>query len=110
MTATAPAAAGNVDTTRAAFTNCLREHLKKQLEAEVGEAEFESSVKAAYTSEREACRTAVPAGANQNLTHEFVGVPNESEMCAPQRGKAGLAIAVNRFRTSNPKKVTRATC
>jgi hypothetical protein len=47
LAAMAPAPAGNVDGTRAAFTKCLRDHLKKQLEAKVTEAEFELSVKSA---------------------------------------------------------------
>ena len=34
----APAGAGSVDTTRAAFTKCLRDHMKKSLEAKMGEA------------------------------------------------------------------------
>lgn len=61
MVAMAPAPAGNVDTTRAAFTKCLRTHLKKQLEAKVGEAEFEISVKSACDAEQTAFNAAVTA-------------------------------------------------
>ncbi len=61
MAAMAPAPAGNVDTTRAAFTKCLREHMKKQLEAKVGDAEFELSIKSACETEREAFKGAVTA-------------------------------------------------
>jgi len=59
MAAMAPAPAGNVDTTRAAFTKCLREHMKKSLEAKMGEAEYEMSLKGACDTEREAFRGAV---------------------------------------------------
>ena len=59
--AMAPAPAGNVDTTRAAFTKCLRDHLKKQLEAKVGEAEFELSLKSACETERASFKSAVTA-------------------------------------------------
>jgi hypothetical protein len=61
LAAMAPAPAGNVDTTRAAFTKCLREHLKKQLEAKVTEAEFELSVKSACDAEQSAFKAAVTA-------------------------------------------------
>jgi hypothetical protein len=57
----APAPAGNVDTTRAAFTKCLRGHLKKQLEAKVSEAEFTLSVKSACETEQSAFKAAVTA-------------------------------------------------
>ena len=50
-----------VDTTRAAFTKCLREHMKKSLEAKMAEAEYEMSLKAACDTERGAFRTAVTA-------------------------------------------------
>ncbi len=55
----APAPTGNVDTTRAAFTKCLREHLKKQLEAKVSDAEYELSIKSVCETERAAFKTAV---------------------------------------------------
>jgi len=61
LAAMAPAPAGNVDTTRAAFTKCLRAHLKKQLEAKVTEAEFELSVKSACDAEQSAFKAAVTA-------------------------------------------------
>lgn len=61
LAAAAPAPAGNVDTTRAAFTKCLRGHLKKSLEAKMGDTEFEMSLKAACDTEREAFRAAVTA-------------------------------------------------
>ena len=57
----APAGSGSVDTTRAAFTKCLREHMKKSLEAKMGEAEYEMSLKGACDSERSAFRAAVTA-------------------------------------------------
>ena len=50
-----------VDTTRAAFTKCLRDHMKKSLEAKMGEAEYEMSLKGACDSERSAFRAAVTA-------------------------------------------------
>lgn len=61
LAAMAPAPTGNVDTTRAAFTKCLRDHLKKQLEAKVGEAEFELSIKSACETERAGFKAAVTA-------------------------------------------------
>lgn len=57
----APAGAGSVDTTRAAFTKCLRDHMKKSLEAKMGEGEYEMSLKGACDSERAAFRAAVTA-------------------------------------------------
>ncbi len=50
-----------VDTTRAAFTKCLRTDLKKALEAKMEEAEYEMTVKANCSTEREAFRKAVIA-------------------------------------------------
>lgn len=61
LAAMAPAPTGNVDTTRAAFTKCLREHLKKSLEAKMGDAEYEMAVKSTCETERAAFRTAVIA-------------------------------------------------
>lgn len=57
----APAPTGQVDTTRAAFTKCLRDHLKKSLEAKMGDAEYEMAVKATCETERAAFRAAVIA-------------------------------------------------
>ena len=57
----APAGAGSVDTTRAAFTKCLRDHMKKSLDAKMGEAEYEVSLKGACETERAAFRAAVTA-------------------------------------------------
>ena len=57
----APAGAGSVDTTRAAFTKCLRDHMKKSLEAKMGEAEYELALKEACGTERDAFRNAVIA-------------------------------------------------
>ena len=50
-----------VDTTRAAFTKCLRTDMKKALEAKMEEAEYEMAVKANCSAEREAFRKAVIA-------------------------------------------------
>lgn len=61
LAAAAPAPMGNVDSTRAAFTKCLRGHLKKSLEAKMGDAEFEMSIKAACEAERGAFHAAVVA-------------------------------------------------
>ena len=57
--AQSPSAA--VDTTRAAFTKCLRADMKKALEAKVEESEFEMSVKSNCATERDAFRKAVIA-------------------------------------------------
>ena len=50
-----------VDTTRAAFTKCLRADMKKALEAKVEESEYEMSVKSNCATERDAFRKAVIA-------------------------------------------------
>jgi hypothetical protein len=50
-----------VDTTRVAFTKCLRIDMKKALEAKMEEAEYEMTVKANCSTEREAFRKAVIA-------------------------------------------------
>ncbi len=50
-----------VDTTRAAFTKCLREDMKKALEAKVEEVEYEMALKANCSTERDAFRKAVIA-------------------------------------------------
>ena len=50
-----------VDTTRAAFTKCLRDDMKKSLDAKMSEAEYEMSLKGACDSERSAFRAAVTA-------------------------------------------------
>ncbi|AJA07521.1 hypothetical protein SKP52_02960 [Sphingopyxis fribergensis] len=57
--AQSPSAA--VDTTRAAFTKCLRDDMKKALEAKVEEAEYEMALKANCSTERAAFRAAVIA-------------------------------------------------
>ena len=79
MMAMAPAPAGNVDTTRNAFTKCLREHMKKQLEAKTGEAEYEVSLKAACDSESEAFRAAVTA-ANRAAGDKPADAADNAEM------------------------------
>ena len=61
LAAMAPAPTANVDTTRAAFTKCLRTDMKKALEAKMEEAEYEMTVKANCSTEREAFRKAVIA-------------------------------------------------
>lgn len=59
LMAQSPSAA--VDTTRAAFTKCLRIDMKKALEAKMEEAEYEMTVKANCSTERDAFRKAVIA-------------------------------------------------
>jgi len=61
LAAMAPAPTANVDTTRAAFTKCLRDHMKKSLEDKMGEAEYEMAVKSVCGAERDAFRAAVVA-------------------------------------------------
>ncbi len=61
LAAMAPAPTAAVDTTRAAFTKCVRDHMKKSLEAKMEEAEYELALKAACTTERDAFRKAVIA-------------------------------------------------
>ena len=61
LAAMAPAPTATVDTTRAAFTKCLRTDMKKALEAKMEEAEYEMTVKANCSTEREAFRKAVIA-------------------------------------------------
>jgi hypothetical protein len=50
-----------VDTTRAAFTKCLRDDMKKALEAKVEEVEYEMALKANCSTERDAFRKALIA-------------------------------------------------
>ena len=57
----APSPTAAVDTSRAAFTKCLRDHLKKSLEGKMGDAEYEMAIKGACTAERTAFRQAVIA-------------------------------------------------
>ncbi|MBJ7442452.1 MAG: hypothetical protein JHD35_26015 [Sphingopyxis sp.] len=61
LAAMAPAPTGAVDTTRAAFTKCLRDDMKKSLEAKVEEVEYEMALKANCSTERDAFRKAVIA-------------------------------------------------
>ena len=61
LAAMAPAPTGAVDTTRAAFTKCLRDDMKKALEAKKEEAEYELALKANCSKERDAFRAAVIA-------------------------------------------------
>lgn len=61
LAAMAPAPTGTVDTTRAAFTKCLRENVKKSLEAKMPISEFEVAVKSICSTERDAFRKAVIA-------------------------------------------------
>ena len=53
--------AATVDRTRAAFTKCLRDDLKRALEAKVEEAEYVMTLKANCTKERDAFHKAVIA-------------------------------------------------
>ncbi|MGH6650227.1 MAG: hypothetical protein ACREB7_03755 [Sphingopyxis sp.] len=57
----APASTANVDTTRAAFTKCLRDDMKKSLEAKMGDAEYEMALKSTCNEQRDAFRAAVIA-------------------------------------------------
>ena len=50
-----------VDTTRVAFTKCLRDDMKKALEAKVEDVQYEMQVKSNCGTEREAFRKAVIA-------------------------------------------------
>ena len=61
LAAMAPASTATVDTTRAAFTKCLRDDMKKSLEAKMGEAEYEMALKSNCSAERDAFRAAVIA-------------------------------------------------
>ena len=61
LAAMAPAPTATVDTTRAAFTKCLRENVKKSLEAKMPAGEFEVAVKSICNDERTAFRSAVIA-------------------------------------------------
>ncbi len=61
LAAAAPSPTAAVDTTRAAFTKCLREDMKKALEAKVEEVEYEMTLKANCGTERDAFRKAVIA-------------------------------------------------
>ena len=61
LAAMAPASTANVDTTRAAFTKCLRDDMKKSLEAKMGDAEYEMALKSTCNDQRDAFRAAVIA-------------------------------------------------
>ncbi|HRE36695.1 MAG TPA: hypothetical protein PK217_16635 [Sphingopyxis terrae] len=61
LAAMAPSPAAAVDNSRAVFTKCLRDHMKKSLEAKMGEAEYELALKEACGTERDAFRTAIIA-------------------------------------------------
>ncbi len=61
LAAMAPSPAVEVGTTRAAFTKCLRDDMKKSLEAKMEEAEYELAVKSNCAAERDAFRKAVIA-------------------------------------------------
>jgi hypothetical protein len=61
LAAMAPSPAAAVDNSRAVFTKCLRDHMKKSLEAKMGEAEYELALKEACGTERDAFRNAVIA-------------------------------------------------
>jgi hypothetical protein len=61
LAAAAPSPTATVDTTRAAFTKCLRDDMKKSLEAKVEEVEYEMALKANCGTERDAFRKAVIA-------------------------------------------------
>lgn len=57
----APLPSAMVDTSRVAFTTCLRQHMKKSLEAKMPEAEYDMALKSACDSERTAFHKAVVA-------------------------------------------------
>ena len=61
LAALAPAPASTVDATRSAFTKCLSAHLRKSLEAKMGEGEYALAIKEIRASERDAFRAAVIA-------------------------------------------------
>lgn len=61
LVAAAQSPSATVDTTRAAFTKCVRDHMKQSLEAKMEEAEYELALKAACSTERDAFRKAVIA-------------------------------------------------
>jgi len=61
LAAAAPSPTAAVDTTRVAFTKCVRDHMKKSLEDKMEEAEYVMALKAACTTERDAFRAAVIA-------------------------------------------------
>ena len=61
MVSMAPVSTANVDTTRAAFTKCLREDMKKSLEAKMVEAEYAMAQKTVCSDQRDAFRAALIA-------------------------------------------------
>lgn len=61
LAAMAPVSTNQVDTTRAAFTKCLRDDMKKSLESKVTEAEYEMALKSICSDQREAFRAALIA-------------------------------------------------
>ena len=61
LAAMAPSPAAAVDNSRAVFTKCLRDHMKKSLEDKRPDAEYEPAIKTVCDAERGAFRTAVIA-------------------------------------------------
>jgi len=61
LAAMAPASTAQVDNTRAAFTKCMRDDMRKSLEAKMGDAEYEMAVKSTCSEQRDAFRAAVVA-------------------------------------------------
>lgn len=59
LAAMAPSPTAQVDATRAAFTKCMRAHMKKSLEDKMPIGEYELAVKDACSTERGAFRAAV---------------------------------------------------
>ncbi|WP_033074772.1 hypothetical protein [Sphingopyxis sp. MWB1] len=59
LAAMAPAPAAEVGTARAAFTKCLRVHMKKSLDAKMSESDYEAALKTVCTKERQTFHAAV---------------------------------------------------
>jgi len=57
----APSPMAQVDATRAAFTKCLRDDMKKSLEAKMSAGEYDVAIKSKCETERAAFRAAVIA-------------------------------------------------
>ena len=85
LMAQSPSAA--VDTTRAAFTKCLRTDMKKSLEAKTGEAEYEMALKSnigVLVSEEQ------PFGIAESFFGEDQGLPQRSDQVVGEQQEINL--------------------
>ena len=91
FTAAAPPAA-TVATTRVAFTKCLRDDMKKALEAKVEDVQYEMQVKSNCGPERDAFRKAVIALGRASGDSEAVATEDADRLQAAENGPGRSAV------------------